>query len=153
MIDDFHDLLAEMVRLDVKFVVVGAHALSVHGVPRATGDLDLWVRSDAANAARICEALARFGAPLADLGITPTDFTQPNMIAQLGLPPYRVDILTSISGVLFDDAWPNRVTGTIEGVQVPVLGLDAFIRNKRASGRTKDLADLEALGIAENPDA
>jgi hypothetical protein len=74
-------------------------------------------------------------------------FTQPTMIAQLGLPPYRVDILTSISGVLFDDAWPSLVSSTIEGVDVPVLGLDAFIRNKRASGRTKDLADLEALGV------
>lgn len=147
MIDDFHDLLAEMVRSEVMFVVVGAHALSVHGVPRATADLDLWVRPDAANAARVCEALARFGAPLADLGVTPTDFTQPDMIAQFGLPPYRIDILTSITGVVFDEAWPNRISGTIEGVEVPVLGLDAFIVNKQATGRTKDLADIESLRI------
>ena len=90
---------------------------------------------------------AQLGAPLAALGVTVADFSEPDTIAQFGLPPYRIDILTSISGVTFDDAWEGRAEGTVEGVLVPVLGLEAFIRNKRASGRKKDLADLESLGV------
>lgn len=91
-------------------------------------------------------ALARFGAPLEALGVTIADFCEPDSVAQFGLPPYRVDFLTSISGVTFDEAWEERVEGEIEGVRVPVLGRQSFIRNKRASGRKRDLADLEALG-------
>ncbi len=146
MIQDFHDLLSELLRSEAMFLVVGAHALSVHGVPRATADLDVWVSPDPANAVRVYEALLRFGAPLEELGVNLTDLTEPDMVAQFGLPPYRLDILTSISGVTFDAAWKDRAHGFVEGVEVPVLGLAAFIRNKRATGRIKDLADLEALG-------
>ena len=146
MIEDFRDFLRELVAAKIKFLVVGAHALSVHGVPRATGDLDVWVRPDADNASRLMSALERFGAPTDDLGINAADFTKADVVAQLGVPPYRIDVLTSISGVDFDAAWSDRTEGEIAGVRVPVLGLRAFVLNKRASGRTKDVADLEALG-------
>ena len=147
MIDDFRDLLRELVSGHARFLVVGAHALSAHGVPRATVELDIWIRSDEDNAQRVYDALARFGAPLEALGVSRSDFTQAGMVAQFGLPPYRVDILTSISGVSFDAAWDERLEGEIEGVRVPIIGLRSFVLNKRASGRKKDLADLESLGL------
>ena len=137
MIDDFRDFLREL---------VAAHALSVHGIPRATGDLDVWIRPDAENATRLMTALERFGAPSDELNISAADFTKPDVVVQLGIPPYRIDILTSISGVEFDAAWTDQAKGEIAGVVVPVLGRRAFVINKRAAGRTKDSADLEALG-------
>lgn len=146
MIDDFRDLLRELVAADAEFLVVGAHALSVHGVPRATGDLDVWVRPVPENATRVVTALRKFGAPVESLAIDARDFTLPDVVAQLGVPPYRIDLLTSISGVQFEPAWTERAYGEIAGVRVPVLGRQAFIQNKRATGRIKDLADLEALG-------
>ena len=146
MIDDFGDVLREFVAHQVIFLVVGAHALAVHGIPRATGDLDVLVQANPANAERVVAALASFGAPIHDLGISRDDFVRPDVVAQLGLPPYRIDILTSISGVEFDAAWEDRVDGNVAGVDVPVLGRASFRKNKRASGRPKDLADLQALG-------
>ena len=147
MIDDFRDLLRELVSGDARFLVVGAYALSAHGIPRATVDLDIWIRVDEDNAQRVYDALARFGAPLETLGVSRSDFMQAEMVAQFGLPPHRVDILTSISGVAFDDAWDERIEGEIEGIRVPIIGLKSFVLNKRASGRKKDLADLESLGL------
>ena len=93
-----------------------------------------------------CRALAAFGAPLRALGIEASDFTQPALVVQLGQPPYRIDVMSGIDGVTFDEAWADRVEHAFEDLLVPYLGLAAFIRNKRASGRTKDLADLEYLG-------
>ncbi len=98
------------------------------------------------NAARVWSALAAFGAPLESLAITPADFTRPDTVAQFGLPPWRIDILTGISGVTFDEAWPDRIEAYFDDVLVPFIGKAAFIRNKPASGRLKDLADIEALG-------
>lgn len=146
MIDDFRDFLRELVAAKAQFLVVGAHALSVHGIPRATGDLDIWIRPDAENASRLMMALERFGAPTEELKISAADFSKPDVVAQLGVPPYRIDILTSISGVDFDAAWGDHAMGEIAGVLVPILGRRAFVINKRAAGRTKDAADLEALG-------
>lgn len=140
-------MLQELVAAKARFLVVGAHALSAHGVPRATVDLDIWVWPDSENAQRVFEALARFGAPLEALGVTTADFINPDNVAQFGLPPFRIDIMTSVSGVDFDAAWEERVEDRIEGVLVPIIGRDSFIKNKRASGRKKDLADLESLGI------
>lgn len=140
-------MLQELVAANARFLVVGAHALSAHGVPRATVDLDIWVWPDPGNAQRVFDAVARFGAPLNALGVTVADFTIPDNVAQFGLPPFRVDIMTSISGVTFEAAWEERVEGKIEDVLVPIIGLDSFIKNKRASARKKDLADLESLGI------
>jgi len=142
---DFRDLLAALLEADVRFLVVGAHAMAVHGVPRATGDLDVWIAPDPGNADRAWSAVLRFGAPLESMGVTPADFGKPDQVVQIGLPPRRIDILTSISGVAFDDAWADRVTHEAEGLAVPFLGRAALVQNKRASGRAKDRADLEAL--------
>lgn len=125
--------------------MVGAHALAVHGVVRATGDLDIWVRPDAENAERVWKALARFGAPMAAMGLTIQDLRQPGTVYQIGLPPRRIDILTEISGVGFSEAWETRVLESVDGLTIPYLGRDALTRNKQASGRIKDLADIELL--------
>ena len=146
MVEDFRDLLAELVKANARFLIVGAHALSVHGIPRATADLDVWIDRSPENARRVWAALAAFGAPLDALGIEMSDLTRSDVVAQFGLPPYRIDILTGVSGVTFDEAWPERVDDRFDGVPVHYLGRAALIRNKRASGRTKDLADLESLG-------
>jgi hypothetical protein len=145
---DFLDLLAAFLDAGVRFLVVGAHAMAVHGVPRATGDLDVWIAPDPGNADRAFSALVAFGAPLSAMGISRADLGRPDQVVQVGLPPRRIDILTSISGVGFEDAWPDHVRHVTEGLSVPFLGRAALVRNKRASGRAKDHADLEALGEA-----
>jgi hypothetical protein len=141
-------VLAALLGAEARFLVVGAHALAVHGVPRATGDLDVWIAADPTNAERVWAALLRFGAPVAAMGVSLDDLTLPDRVVQIGLPPRRIDILTAISGVGFDEAWPDRVTHEVGGLAVPFLGRAALVRNKRATGRTKDRADLEALGEA-----
>lgn len=146
MIEDFRDLLAEFVAADVRFLIVGAHALGVHGVPRATVDLDIWIDRAPLNVERVWQALAAFGAPLDALKISKSDFTKPDVVIQFGLPPYRIDILTGITGVTFDEAWPERVDDVFNDVPAHYLGRVALTRNKRAAGRLKDLADLESLG-------
>jgi hypothetical protein len=142
---DFRDLLACFDRAGVEYVVVGAYALAFHGVPRATGDIDVLVRSTAANAERTWRALTVFGAPLAAAGVEPKDFATPGLVYQIGLPPRRIDILTEISGVSFDEAWGSRELADLDGLSVPFLGREALLANKRASGRLKDLADVERL--------
>jgi hypothetical protein len=124
---------------------VGAHALAVHGVVRATGDIDIWVRPDVENAERVWKALARFGAPMEAMGLTLQDLQQPGTVYQIGLPPRRIDILTEISGVGFSEAWETRVYEDLDGLTIPYLGRKALTRNKQASGRIKDLADIELL--------
>ncbi|MDA1081368.1 MAG: hypothetical protein O2973_06765 [Gemmatimonadetes bacterium] len=146
MSNDFRDVLAELVRADARFMVVGAHALGVHGVPRATLDLDIWIDATPENAGRVWSALAAFGAPLDSLAVREADFTRADVVAQFGVPPFRIDFLTTVSGVSFDEAWNDRVVSMFDDIAVPYIGRDAFVRNKRASGRTKDLADLESLG-------
>lgn len=145
MIRDFHDLLAAFVETGVRFLVVGAHALAAHGVPRVTGDLDVWVEPTAANARRVWQALAAFGAPLDTLELEEDYFSKVDQVVQLGLPPYRIDILTSISGVEFEDAWNTCLEGPLHGVSVAFIGREAFVANKRASGRPQDLRDIELL--------
>lgn len=147
MSDDWYDLLVALVAARARFLVVGAHALAVHGVPRGTQDLDVWIDPDPANTDRVWQALASFGAPLSSLGIVPEDLRRPDTVVQLGLPPNRIDLLTSISGIPdFASAWAGRVDQEVRGQRVPFLGRDALIRNKLASARHKDLADVEALG-------
>lgn len=149
MTDDWIDLLAALLDADARFLVVGAHAMAVHGVPRGTQDLDVWIDPRPENADVVWVALATFGAPLAALGITRDDVQRPGNVIQLGLPPNRIDLLTSISGVPdFDAAWAARVVQVVRGRQVPFLGRAALVDNKRATGRYKDLGDLEALGEA-----
>ncbi len=145
---DFVEMLSALGAARVDFMIVGAHALAAHGVPRATGDLDIWVRPEAANASRVLEALRAFGAPLFDL--TAEDLVGPDTVFQIGLPPSRIDILTGISGISFEEAWPNRINVALAGQGVPVIGRDDFLRNKRSAGRPKDLADIALLEEAEN---
>ena len=146
MNDDFLDLLAALLRAHARFLVVGAHAMAVHGVPRATGDLDLWVERTLDNAERVWSALVEFGAPTATPGVTRADLETPDMVVQLGLPPRRIDLMTALSGLDFASAWANRVLHRVGVHEVPFLGRADLIRNKRASGRPKDLADLDVLG-------
>ena len=140
---DLIDLLAEFNAQGVEFLVVGAHALAVHGHVRATKDLDVWVRADAANAPRVFAALAAFGAPLQDL--TVADLAEPGLVFQIGVPPLRVDVITAIDGVAFPEAWTDRVMLSLDGTSVPVISRHHLIENKRASGRLQDLADVERL--------
>jgi hypothetical protein len=149
--DDFRDLLAALLAAGARFLVVGAHALAVHGVPRATGDLDVWIAADPDNARRVHGALVAFGAPVAAMGVTREDFIRPDQVVQIGLPPRRIDVLTAISGVPFEEAWPERVTHDVQGLAVPFIGRAALVKNKRAAGRAKDVADLEALGADQQP--
>lgn len=129
---------------DVEFLVIGAHALAAHGHVRATLDIDLWVRPTSENARRVWRALERFRAPLSKMEIG--DFAEPEVLYQIGVPPSRIDIMTSVTGLAFDAAWPNRVTAMFGDVPTPVLGLADMRTAKRAAGRLKDLADLEELG-------
>lgn len=145
MNEDFRDILEALLRTGARFLVVGAHAMAVHGVPRATGDLDLWVSPEPSNADRVWAALASFGAPVGSLGVTRDDLERPGMVIQIGLPPRRIDLLTQLSGLEFERAWANRTTVSMASKDIPVLGRDDLIRNKRATGRTKDAADLEIL--------
>ena len=145
MIEDFRDILAALVAADAKFLVVGAHALAAHGVPRMTRDIDILVEPSPDNARRVWRALASFGAPLDSLKIREADLATVDQVIQFGLPPWRIDIMTSISGVSFAEAWNGRMNDDMLGVQVAFIGRDAFIRNKRASGRNKDLGDIDAL--------
>ena len=146
MNEDFRDLLAALLAADARFLVVGAHAMAVHGVPRATGDLDVWIANEPTNAPRVWAALLQFGAPVTSLGVSESDLQRPDQVIQIGLPPRRIDILTSITGVTFEDAWGGRVSHDVGGMAVPFLGRAELVRNKRATGRRKDRADLEALG-------
>ena len=141
---DFVALLRELSAAEARFLVVGAYALALHARPRATGDLDLWVDPTADNAARVHQALTAFGAPLSNL--SKTDLTQPELVYQIGVPPRRIDILTSITGVSFEDAWSSKVEGRFGDAACFFIGREALIRNKRALGRPRDLADLESLG-------
>lgn len=144
MNQDFLDLLRAFADHSVRFLIVGAYALGVHGRPRATGDLDVWVDASPENAVRVLSALKQFGAPLSQ--VSADDFSRPGIVFQMGLPPYRVDILTELSGLTFADAWPSRTQAPFGPLTVDVIGRDAFIRNKRATGRAKDLGDIESLG-------
>jgi hypothetical protein len=143
--EDFLDLLRLLLDAGARFLVVGAHAMAVHGVPRATGDLDIWVDPDPANADRAWRALLGFGAPVREMGIVREDLETPGVVVQIGQPPRRIDLLTGVSGLSFAEAWPNRVEHATGGLVVPFLGRADLLRNKRASGRPKDLADLDVL--------
>jgi hypothetical protein len=143
MNQDFVDLLRSFVAHSVRFLVVGAYALAVHGRPRATGDFDVWVDATPENAPRVMRALAEFGAPMQ--GLTDADFAQPGIVYQMGLPPGRIDVITDLTGLTFAAAWPDRVEQQLEDMRIPVIGREAFIRNKKATGRSKDLVDVEDL--------
>jgi hypothetical protein len=141
---DFRDLLALFNKHGIDYIVVGGYALGFYGAPRYTGDLDILVMPDPANAKRIMQALDEFG--FGSAGLTAADFEQEGKVMQLGFPPVRVDILTSLTGVTWEQAKSGRVEGPFGDVKVHFIGRYEFIANKRALGRKKDLADLEAIG-------
>ena len=140
---DFLDLLRAFSAADVRFLIVGAYALALHGRPRATGDLDIWIDATPENAGRVMRALAEFGAPLS--GVAEADFATPGVTYQIGVVPGRIDILTELTGITFAEAWPDRLRRPFGDIDVDFIGLDAFIRNKQATGRPKDLGDIEGL--------
>ena len=140
---DYRDMLSALSAAGVEFLVVGAYALAAHGLPRATGDIDFWVRPTANNADRVLEALREFGAPLHDL--SREDLARPGTVFQIGVPPRRIDLLTAIDGVEFEAAWRNRATREVDGFSIPVLAKQDLLRNKRATKRPKDLLDAEWL--------
>jgi hypothetical protein len=140
---DFSEMLSALSDAGAEYILVGAHAMAAHGLPRATGDMDLWVRPSAENAERVWRALAEFGAPLDQL--SQEELTEPEVVFQIGVVPNRIDILTSVTGVDFEDAWTRRDVVELDGVQVGVIAREDLIRNKRAVGRLRDLADIEDL--------
>ncbi len=145
MNEDFLDMLRALQSAGARFLIVGAHALAGHGIPRSTGDFDLWVEATPDNAARVWRALLDFGAPVAALGVRQEDFATPGLVIQIGLPPRRIDLLTSLTGLGFDAAWATHVTVTLAGMVLPLLDRDSLLANKRALGRPQDLADVDAL--------
>ncbi len=140
---DFKDMLSALSEEGVEFLLVGAYAMAVHGMPRATGDLDIWIRATRDNAERLMSALGRFGAPLESFAVE--DFSRPDVVVQIGVAPRRLDFLTSIDGVEFDGAWLDRAVVRVDGLDVPVISLADLKVNKRAVGRPRDLADVQEL--------
>lgn len=140
---DFKEFVESFIANDVRFLIVGGYAVAAHGLPRYTGDLDAWIWVSPENAERVLHSLEAFG--FSGLGLTEDDFVQPDSVIQLGYPPYRIDILTSIEGVEFDDAWSHRVIVAIDNLEVPFIGRDDLLANKRAAGRPQDIADVARL--------
>ncbi len=144
---DWSEFIGLLAAHRVRYLIVGAHALAANGRPRATQDIDFWVKPTADNASRLCAALCDFG--FADLAGAVEQFSTPERMATLGHPPLRIDIMTSIDGVTFDDGWKGRLEAKLGQHTVPFLGREEFLRNKRASGRPKDLADIALLTEAD----
>ncbi len=141
--EDYKDMLQALAEEKVKYLLVGAYALAAHGYPRATVDIDIWVLQSPDNAAAVLRALRRFGTPLQNL--TAQDLQRDDTVFQIGVAPRRIDIITTASGLRFDEAYANALVVDIDGINVRIPSIVDLIRNKRASGRTKDIADAEAL--------
>ncbi len=145
--DDLREFVELLNSNAVEYMIVGGHAVAYHGYPRYTGDIDVFIRRSPENAARVASVLEAFG--FGQLGADADTFVKPDMVVQLGRPPNRIDILTQISGVEFDQAWDSREAAVLDGVPVPIIGRQALLANKRASGRAKDLADVRELEATE----
>jgi hypothetical protein len=142
--EDFLELLSALLAADARFLVIGAYAVGVHGHPRATKDLDIWIEATPSNAVSVIKALKNFGAPLGDL--TALDLDHVGTGFKMGVPPRRIDILTEIAGLSFADAWPRQTEAEFgDTVRCPVIGLDDILVNKRAAARPQDLADVAVL--------
>ncbi|HEX8651847.1 MAG TPA: nucleotidyltransferase [Pyrinomonadaceae bacterium] len=137
---DFREMLLCLKDEEVDFIIVGAYALAAHGFPRATGDIDIWVRNSFENAQKIMRALIKFGAPISHL--SEADFTAPDVIVQLGVEPCRIDLMTGIDGVGFNEAWQNKVCITIDDLEIDILSREDLLRNKLATGRDRDQGDI-----------
>lgn len=146
MLSDYSELLSILNEHRVKYLVVGAYAVAIHAQPRATKDLDIWVKADAGNGRRVFQALARFGAPLG--GLTPADFSEPGPFFRMGREPVGVDILTAIPGIEFEGAWRRRVEEVFDreaGLRASFISREDLVAAKRAAGRPQDLADIAAI--------
>lgn len=141
--EDYSDMLRALSAEGVRYLLVGAYALAAHGYPRATMDIDIWIMPSPENADAVLRAIERFGAPLHDL--SKNDLMTEGTVFQIGVAPRRIDIITSASGLQFQEAFGRSVAVQIEGIEVRIPSVEDLIANKRASGRTKDLADVEAL--------
>lgn len=146
---DFKEFVGLLNSTGVEYLVVGGYALAAFGHPRYTGDIDLWVRSTEANAAALLEVLEAFG--FGALGLTQADFLAPESVVQLGYPPARIDLLTSIDGVQFEACYPRKTVVRVDGIELPIIHIDDFRANKVATGRARDLADLESLDEPPDP--
>ncbi len=144
---DFRDLLIELHDAGAEFVLLGGHAVAYHGHPRATKDLDVLVRATDANAVRVYRALASFGAPLGLFEVKEADFATYDGVLQIGLPPRRINILNRADGITFDEAVAEAESFALEGRRIPVIGLRALLKNKRAAAREQDVADVKALDV------
>ena len=140
---DYRDILQIFIEEGVQFLLIGGYAVGAHGYVRATKDLDLWVMANPKNAQLIIKSLVRFGAPMSN--ISADDFSKEGIIFQIGVEPIRIDISTSIEGITFESAYPNAKIIVIDNLHIPIISIEDLITNKRASGRHKDLADVEAL--------
>jgi hypothetical protein len=140
---DLREFLESLNSKKVEYVIVGGYAQAFHGRPRFTGDIDVLVRPSRENGVRLKAALAEFG--FGQLGLSEEDFLSEGQVVQLGVAPNRIDILTSITGCKFDEVWRTRIAAELAGVSVNMIAREAYIKNKRASGRAQDLADLDAL--------
>ncbi len=140
---DYRDILKAFIEEGAEFLVVGAYALAVYGLPRATGDIDLWINNSSDNTSKVWSALEKFGAPLGQ--IKRKDLEERGIVYQIGVAPSRIDIMTSIDDVEFKDAWNRRFTVAVEGLDIPVLSREHLIKNKRAVGRPQDLVDIDYL--------
>ena len=148
---DLREFIESLNSRRVDYIVVGGHAVAFHGHPRFTGHIDFFVRPSSQNAERLVEAITEFG--FSELHLSADTFTRPNTVVQLGYPPNRIDLLTSISGVDFEEAWSNKAPGELDGLPVFFLGRDALLKNKRASGRDKDLVDVNKLSAVTKDEA
>lgn len=141
--EDLREFVELLNALNVRYIVVGAFAVAYHGHPRFTGDIDLFIDRSRDNAQRIVEAIEKFG--FGELNLSIDDFLQENQVIQLGISPVRIDLLTFLSGVSFQEAWATREQGEINGLKVSFISKEMLKRNKAASGRSQDMADLEQL--------
>ena len=140
---DFSDLFSALNDAAVEYLLVGGYALAFHDAPRFTGDVDVWVNATGENARRVLDALRAFGAPVSELSVE--ELGRPGLVVQIGVVPNRVDVLTSIDGVSFEEAWPRRVAGEYGGHRIHVISKDDLIRNKLATGREQDALDVQRL--------
>lgn len=140
---DFKEFIQSLNDHNVRYLIIGGYAVAFHGHPRYTKDLDVWIELGQENAANILKALAHFG--FGSLGLTEDDFLEPDQIVQLGFPPSRIDILTTLEGVDFDECFASKIVTTIDNIQMNFIDLENLKKNKKATGRLQDLADLENL--------
>jgi hypothetical protein len=140
---DYKDILLCLNRQEVEYLLIGAYAMAAHGYPRATGDIDIWINSDTENAVKVFRALAEFGAPMSN--ISTADISYKGNVIQIGVAPCRVDIITSIDGVEFNQAWKNKKSILVDDINVFIISLEDLILNKTNTNREKDKIDVAEL--------